>query len=384
MPKKICFIITSRAQYARCRPLIDLVNKDAYFELQIVVGGQAIMPKFGEVTVDMMNNGYKSVEKIYTIIEGGDNVAMAKTTGLTILEYTNILQRLNPGIVVIIGDRFEVLATTVASAYLNKIIAHIEGGDVSGTIDESVRHAVTKFAHLHFVTNDLSVKRVAQMGENPDHIYNVGSLDIEFLENAAAIKDFNFINNVGVGSVIDFGKPFLIIMQHPVTINEDNSKNIKITLEAVNDLGLQAIWFWPNIDAGTKEASNAIRSFREESDKDYNIRFITHLPADKFVNLLKRADCLVGNSSTGIKECSYLGIPVVDIGTRQSGRLAAENVIHVDYNSRQIIEAIKKQLARGRYPSSKIYYQPNTSRQIVEILKKVNPPLQKKFFMIFK
>lgn len=339
------------------------------------------MPKFGEVTVDMANNGYKSVERIYTIIEGGDNIAMAKTTGLTILEYTNILQRLDPDIVVIIGDRFEVLATTVASAYLNKIIVHIEGGDVSGTIDESVRHAVTKFAHLHFVTNDLSAKRVAQMGEDPNHIFNVGSLDIEFLENVPAVKDFSFANQIGVGSAIDFNKPYLMVMQHPVTTSEDNLKNIRITLAAVNNLGMQAIWFWPNIDAGTKEASNAIRSFREESQFDYNIRFITHLPAEQFINLLKNASCMVGNSSTGIKECSYLGIPVVNIGTRQSGRLCAENVCHVDYDAKQITEAIKSQLAKGRYPSSKIYHKLNTSRQIVEILKKTQPPIQKKFFM---
>lgn len=339
------------------------------------------MPKFGEVTVDMTNNGFKSVERIYTIIEGGDNIAMAKTTGLTILEYTNILQRLNPDIVVIIGDRFEVLATTVAAAYLNKIIVHIEGGDVSGTIDESVRHAVTKFSHLHFVTNDLSAKRVVQMGENPDHVYNVGSLDIEFLENVPEIKDFTFINQVGVGCDIDLNQPYLMVMQHPVTTSEDNLKNIKITLEAVNNLGRQAIWFWPNIDAGTKEASNAIRSFREESRSDYSIRFITHLPADQFISLLKSTSCLVGNSSTGIKECSYLGIPVINIGTRQSGRLCAENVCHVDYDAKQIIEAIKSQSAKGRYPSSKIYHKPNTSKQIVEILKKTEPPIQKKFFM---
>src|SRR3989339_1378443 len=203
MPKKICFIITSRAQYARCRPLIDLVNKDAYFELQIVVGGQAIMPKFGEVTVDMMNNGYKSVEKIYTIIEGGDNVAMAKTTGLTILEYTNILQRLNPGIVVIIGDRFEVLATTVASAYLNKIIAHIEGGDVSGTIDESVRHAVTKYAHIHFTTNEDSYNRVLKMGENPKNVFNVGSLDVEHISSTNKKLSQKVIDNTASGARLD-------------------------------------------------------------------------------------------------------------------------------------------------------------------------------------
>ena len=338
------------------------------------------MPKFGEVADEMKANGYKSIEKIYTVIEGGDNVAMAKTTGLTILEYTNILQRLDPDMVVIIGDRFEVLAVTIASAYLNKIIVHIEGGDVSGTIDESVRHAVTKFAHIHFVTNDLSAKRVARMGENPDYIHNVGSLDVEFLENAPVIKDLNFVNQLGVGSDIDITKPYLIVMQHPVTTGEDNLKNIQITLEAINDLGMPAVWFWPNIDAGTKEASNAIRTFREDN-QGYNIRFIVHLPGDKFINLLKGASCFVGNSSTGIKECSYLGIPVVNIGTRQSGRLCAESVAHVDYDSKKIIEAIKSQLAKGRYPSSKIYYKPNTSRQIVAVLKKANPPIQKKFFM---
>lgn len=379
MRKKICFIITSRAQYARTKLLMRLINQDPVFRLQVIVGGSALLRKYGEIISDLKNNSFHSVDKLYTTIEGGNNISMAKTTGLAMIEFTTSLQRLNPDIVIVIGDRFEVLAAVIAAAYLNKIVVHIEGGDVSGTIDESVRHAVTKFSHIHFVTNEFSKERLLKMGENPADIYNVGSLDIEFLNHLPDLSDFSFINKDGVGSKINFNQPFIIVIQHPVTTGEDNFKNVKETLKAVEEMGIQTIWFWPNIDAGTDDISWAIRTFRE-FHHSYKIRFITHLPPIKFINLLKRAVCLVGNSSAGIKECSYLGIPVVDIGTRQQDRLAAENVVNVGYNFQLIKEAIRAQLNHGPYPSSHIYFKEGTSKHIAEILKKAKPSIQKKFF----
>ncbi len=377
--KKVCFVITSRAQYARNKLLLRLLKNDPDFDLKIILGGSAILSKYGEVMSDLKKEGFDSVEELYVNIEGGNNISMAKTTGLSIFEFTNTFQRIKPDMVIIIGDRFEVLAAATAAAYMNIIIIHIEGGDVSGTIDESVRHAITKLSHIHFVTNNLSKNRLLRMGENPEYVYNVGSLDVEFLNYVPNLPDLLFVNEVGVGGKIDFNQPFIVVMQHPVTTGENNLKNIQETLDAVYELGVQAVWFWPNADAGESDMSRVLRTFRENYN-DYNIRFVTNLPTEKFINLLKRAGCLVGNSSAGIKECSFLGVPVVDIGSRQHNRLAAENVVNTSYNTQAIKEAILLQIKHGRYPQSRIYAQEDTSKKIVETLKKARPSVQKRFF----
>ena len=377
--RKICFVITDRAQYARNKLLLKLINEDSELDLHVIVGGAALLSKYGDVISDMVRNGFTSYDSLYTNVEGGDNISMAKTTGLAILEFTTSLQRHRPDIILIHGDRFEVLAAAIVAAYLNIIIGHIEGGDVSGTIDESVRHAVTKLSHIHFAANQSSMDRILKMGENPEHVHNTGSLDVEFLDHVPNISDLSFIDRFGVGAKINFNKPFIVVFQHPVTTGENNFKNIQITLQAINELGISAIWFWPNSDAGTSEMAHAIRNFREENSK-YKIRFVTHIPPEKFINILKRASCIVGNSSAGIKESSYLGLPVVNIGTRQQNRLAAENVVHVGYDIEEIKKAVRIQLKHGHYPSSDIYFREDTSQRIVDILKRSNPPVQKKFF----
>lgn len=377
--KKVCFVVTSRAQYARSEKLMDFLKDDDFFEIQVVVGGSALLRKYGEVVECLENKGFFSVDRLYTSIEGGDNITMAKTAGLTMLEFTTTLQRLNPEMVVLHGDRFEILAAAVSAAYLNKVIVHIEGGDITGTIDESVRHAITKLAHIHLATNEISKNRILRMGENPEHVYNVGSLDVEIINNILEINDFSFINKEGVGSVIDFSKQFVVVIQHPVTTGEKNMENIKQTLKAVYELGVQAIWFWPNTDAGTDDISHVIRVFREKFS-NHKMRFITHLSPEKFINLLKKSSCLVGNSSAGVKESSHLGLPVVNIGTRQQGRLKAGNVMDVDYNSEKIKDAVRFQLYHGFYPSSDIYSKWGTSELIARILKNANPSAQKKFF----
>jgi len=380
MKKKICYIITSRAQYARNKLLLKRIKNDPVFDLQVVVGGSALLNKYGEVISDLKKEGFKNIEEIYTSLEGGNNIAMAKTTGLAILEFTNVLQRLKPEMIVAVGDRFEVLAAAVAAAYLNIIICHIEGGDVSGTIDESVRHAITKLAHLHFATNDASKKRLLRMGENPDHVYDVGSLDIEFLDQAENVDNLQkVINKSGVGAKINLNRPFITVIQHPVTTGEDNFKNIGETLSAVHELGVQAIWFWPNADAGEAEMSHAIRKYREKHPNS-KIHFITHLPPKEFISLLKKTACLVGNSSSGVKECSYLGVPVVNIGTRQNNRLTAENLLNAGYRGAAIKAAIKKQIKHGPYGQSRIYFKLQTSRLIVDIIKNKKPSAQKIFF----
>lgn len=372
----------NRVHYARQKRLLSLLQKDPKIELQLVVGGSVLLDKYGERFLPAIEKeGFRVDDALYNVIEGGNHITMAKTAGLTALEFSNSLHKLNPDIVLIRGDRFEQLAIAMVAAYLNKTIAHIEGGDVTGTIDESVRHAITKLSHIHFVTNEAARKRVIQMGENPAYVFHVGSPDVEFAATITKRVNPDAINGVGAGHVIDFKKPYAMVMFHPVTTEKENRTHTETLLETVDAIGIQTVWFWPNSDAGTNEMAKAIRIYRENGKlKNNNIRFVTDILPEHFITLLRGASVLIGNSSAGIKESSYLGVPVVNIGTRQNNRLKGPNVRDVGYESKEIARAIKDQLTHGRYTASNIYFKPNTSAKIVEVLSSIPLQTQKKFY----
>jgi len=379
--RRICFPITSRAYYGRSQLLIKKLHAHPDLELELMLGGSILLDKYSRhVAEEIEAGGFAISASLFNVIEGGNHVAMAKTACLTALEFTNGLHALDPDIVVICGDRFEQLAIAMAAAYLNKTIVHIEGGDVSGSIDESVRHAITKLSHIHFVTNGDAERRVLAMGEDPRYVFNVGSLDVEIASRVETDITNERLNRYGVGHEVDIMRPFLTVIQHPVTTEADNRRHLEATFRAVAALGVPAVWFWPNPDAGTGEMSEMLRHAREHHETATDqMRFITNLPADEFVALLKHTSCVVGNSSAGIKECSYLGTPVVNIGGRQQGRLNAENVVHVGYESNEIAGAVRSQLRHGRYASSSIYYRPNASQSIVDALASIELYTQKRF-----
>ena len=380
--RSICFPITSRIHYARQKRLLEKLRSHPKINLQLIVGGSVLLDKYGERFFPaIQKDGFRVDEVLFNVVDGGSNIAMAKTAGLTALEFSNSLHKLNSHVVLIRGDRFEQLAIAMVAAYLNKTIAHIEGGDVSGTIDESVRHAITKLAHLHFVTNEDSRRRVIQMGENPRSVFNVGSPEVEFASLVDPKNDGRIVNKAGTGPQIDVQKPFLMVLQHPVTTASNNRRNTETLLQAIDALNMPVAWFWPNSDAGTNEIAKAIRIYREQGKiKNNKIRFVTDLLPEDFIGLLRKASILIGNSSSGIKEASYFGTPVVNIGTRQQGRLRGPNVMDVGFQRLAIIQSIKKQLEHGRYPPSHIYYKFDTSEIIVKILSKAKLQSQKKFF----
>ncbi len=379
--RRICFPITSRAYYGRSQLLIRKLHQHPDVELELMLGGSILLDKYSRhVADDIKEGGFTISASLFNVIEGGNHVAMAKTACLTALEATNSLYTADPDIVVICGDRFEQLAIAMAAAYLNKTIAHIEGGDLTGSIDESVRHAITKLAHIHFVTNDDARRRVLAMGEDPGYVFNTGSLDVERAGCVDADITTAELSTYGVGHDVDVTAPFLAVIQHPVTTEADNRQHLETTFRALASLDMPIVWFWPNHDAGTGEMAEVLRHFREHHEAaTEKMRFITNVPADQFVALLKRAACVVGNSSAGIKECSFLGTPVVDIGGRQQGRLSAENVIRAGYDVDEIRDAVRRQLAHGRYAPSHIYFKPNASQSMVDVLTRVELYTQKRF-----
>ena len=379
--RRICFPFTSRAYYGRSQLLIRKLQDHPGLDLQLMLGGSILLDKYSRhIADDIDAGGFTISTSLFNVIEGGNHVAMAKTACLTALEFTNGFHAADPDIVVICGDRFEQLAIAMAAAYLNKTIAHIEGGDVTGSIDESVRHAITKLAHLHFVTNDDAHRRVLAMGEDPNYVFTTGSLDVEVASTVKIEITSAVLNGYGVGHEVDVSEPFLLVIQHPVTTERDNRQHLEETLRAVSAIDLPVIWIWPNPDAGTGEMADSLRHFREnEPDAVRKMRFITDVPVDEFIALLKVAACLIGNSSAGIKECSYLGTPVVNLGARQQGRLHADNVLHAGDHSAEILAAVRRQIAHGRYAPSNLYYRPGASQMMVDVLAGVDLYTQKRF-----
>src|SRR5262245_43780391 len=229
-------------------------------------------------------------------------------------------------------------------------------------------------------SSDLAYRRVVTMGEDPKYVFNTGSLDVEVAAAVTTELTNERINSYGVGHSVDITRPFLTVIQHPVTTETDNRRHLETTMQAIGELDMPAIWFWPNSDAGTGEMAESLRHSRERhaaiTDK---IRFITNVPVDEFIALLKHTACVVGNSSAGIKECSFLGTPVVDIGARQQGRLNGDHVVHTAYDAGEIVGAVRAQLRRGRYAPSHIYYKPDASQTIVDHLATVGLYTQKRF-----
>jgi UDP-hydrolysing UDP-N-acetyl-D-glucosamine 2-epimerase len=380
--RRICFPITSRAYYGRSQLLIKKLHDHPGVDLELMLGGSILLDKYSRhIADDIEAGGFTISTSLFNVIEGGNHVAMAKTACLTALEFTNGFHAADPDIVVICGDRFEQLAIAMAAAYLNKTIAHIEGGDVTGSIDESVRHAITKLAHVHFVTNDDARRRVLAMGEDPSYVFNTGSLDVEVAAQLTSAISNDTLNGYGVGDAIDVTRPFVVVIQHPVTTEADNGAHLEETLAAMSALDLPMVWIWPNPDAGTGEMAERLRHFRERGHRAaHAMRFITDVPVADFIALLRVAACLIGNSSAGIKECSYLGTPVVNIGGRQKGRLHAANVVHVGYDRTDIAAAARRQVAHGAYAASDVYYRPGVSDTIVGILAGIELYTQKRFF----
>lgn len=382
--KKICVVITDKAQLSRLLPLLFELKKSAHFKLQIIIGGGALTYRFGNVLDELRDHGFRPNVAIPTVIDGGahgDHLAMAKTAALGMLEFATAFDNLDPDMIVVRGDRFEILPIATAAAYLNKILVHIEGGDVTGSIDESARHAVTKLAHVHFVTNRQSYDNVIRLGESKQSVFNVGSLDVDFLRRLKFVKklDSRIVNDHGVGATLDLSQTFVVVMQNPVTTEaREARRQVTETLTAIHTMGVQAVWIWPNLDAGSDAISKKMREWQIRYNGRHAVRFIRYLGPEDFINVLNQSAVVVGNSSTGIKESSWLGIPAVNIGSRQQGRLRAKNVIDVGYDTKEITSALADQLKKGRYARSTIYGDGSAARTIVTILRSFKPSLQKK------
>jgi len=386
--KKICVFLGSRANYSSLKSIMTNIKSSNKLELILIVGASALLDKYGEIVNYIENDGFYVNDKIFMIVEGETPETMAKSTGLGIIELSRVFMKYQPDYTIIVGDRFEMLAATIASAYNNIPIAHTMGGEVSGSIDESIRHAITKFAHLHFPANELARERIIQMGEDERYIFNFGCprIDIvkEVLEEPCHKDDINkFIRKEGVGDVFNLDNDFLLVSQHSITTEYGQGKQqISNTLKAVreisNENNIPVIVLWPNADAGSDDIATGIRIFREKY-KDNNFHFFKNLPLEYYIWLMDKTSCLIGNSSSGVREGAFIGTPVVNVGSRQEGRARSENVFDTDYNFTNIKAAIIKQIKHGKYKSDDLYGNGDAGKKITQILEKIQIKVQKKF-----
>jgi UDP-hydrolysing UDP-N-acetyl-D-glucosamine 2-epimerase len=378
--RKICIVIGSRANYSSIKSAMRAVRDHPDLELQLVLGASALLDRYGAVANLVRADGFEPMAEVHMLIEGETPATMAKSTGLGLLELPTIFGRLAPDFVLTVGDRFETMATALAAAYMNIPLAHTMGGEVSGTIDESIRHAVTKFAHVHFPASEDAGERIIRLGERREDVHVVGCPRIDLVAEILAKDGLSAPTDIfseGVGDIFDLNRPFLLLSQHPVTTEYGSGKaQIAETLKAASEVGLPAIVLWPNPDAGSEDVAAGIRRWREKGLAD-NMHFFKNLPIETYVRLMRHTACLVGNSSSGIREGAYIGTPVVNIGTRQQRRLAGSNVAHVPHDAAAIRKAIERQLEHGRYPMEPIYGAGKAGEKIAEILSKKSVNAQK-------
>jgi len=376
--RKIAVVITARPSYSRVKTVLEAIQNHSDLELQLVVAASALLDRYGSAVNYIEKDGFTIAARVFNVLEGENLTAAAKTTGIGILELSTVFDNLKPDVVVTVADRFETMATAIAASYMNIPLAHIQGGEVTGNIDEKVRHSITKLADYHFVASESAKERVIKLGENPDFVFNTGcpSIDLakQVKENSTTLPFDPYEKYGGVGAKPDLSQGYLVVMQHPVTNEyQDSRKHIEATLQAVYQLNRPTLWFWPNVDAGADGTSTGIRAFRETHLLP-NVHFFKNMEGKDFLHLLNHADCLIGNSSVGIRECAYLGVPVVNIGSRQNRRDRGANVIDVAYDEASIKNAIENQISNKTKITSEVYGGGNAGELIADLLEKL--PIQ--------
>ena len=380
--RKICVVVTARPSYSRIKTALRAIADHDDLELQLIVAASALLDRYGNAIDQIKADGFDIDRQVFMVLEGENPTSMAKTTGLGLLELATALHDLRPDAVVTVADRYETLATAVAAAYMNLPLVHVQGGEVTGSIDEKVRHAVTKLADLHLVSTEGARERVIRMGEDERFVHVTGCPSIDL---AAEILpdprlDFDPIEKYGgVGERLDLDDGYVVVMQHPVTTEYEASReHVLETLHAVHDLDRPTLWFWPNVDAGADGTSGGIRNFRERVQPQ-NLHFFKNMAPIDFLRLLYNSKCIVGNSSVGIRECSYLGVPAVNIGSRQDGRERGANVIDVDYDRAEIAAAVNEHLGRsGERPRDELYGTADAGPRIADVLATAELRFEKK------
>lgn len=378
--RKICVVVASRANYGRVKSLMRAIQEHPDLELQLIVGASVMLYRFGKAIDIIKDDGFEPDRTIYYVVEGETLSTQAKSTGLGVIEMATAFDDLKPDMVVTVADRFETMSTAISASYLNIPLVHIQGGEISGNIDEKVRHAITKLSDIHFPATEQSRNRLINMGEMPEYIFNYGCPGMDTLNNNdLSISDDAMDKYGGVGHSVNWAEPYILMVQHPVTTSYgEGLKQVNAVLHALKKVqGYQKIVLWPNIDAGTDDVSKGLRVFREKN-KELPFHFFRNFSPEDYARVLANAHCAVGNSSSFIREGSFLGVPVVLVGGRQEGREHGANVILSDYNEGEIYQKTIDQLSIGKLQQEPIFGNGNAGTLMVEKLSTIDLNIHKR------
>jgi UDP-hydrolysing UDP-N-acetyl-D-glucosamine 2-epimerase len=356
--RHIAIVITARPSYARIKTVIQCLQTESRVRLSVITAASATVERIGAVTDIIRRECRVEVIEVNSLTEGSGSSPMALTTASLLSQLTAVFGAIRPDVVVTIADRHETIATAIAATYSGIPLAHVQGGEVSGNIDERVRHAITKLADLHLVASISAHDNVLRLGEEPSTIIRTGcpSIDVAKVARDRGQLDFNVFERYGgVGERIDLSGGYLVVLHHSVTTETSRARrHTEDLLQAIVKSELPTLWFWPNVDAGADGTSKAIRSFRE-SQGTPRIHFFKNMTPEDFLVVVNNSIGLIGNSSTGVRECSFLGVHAVDIGSRQAGRERGANVIHIESDVREILDAISSLRERERPTASTLY-----------------------------
>ena len=361
-----------RSDYDIMSSVFRAIKNHPNLELRLIVTGAHLSEEYGNTIDDIYNDGFEIEEKIESLISGDALSSRVKGLGVQLQGLVQSVDRIKPDFLLVLGDREESITTALVGAYMNIPVAHLCGGDRAiGNVDDQVRHAVTKLAHLHFVTNNESAMRVAKMGEQAFRIFNVGNPGLDRLVEIPSL-DSNQLSN-RLNFLIEDKEPLILLIQHVISSETNEAyKQMRETLEAIQDLKIKTILTYPNSDAGGQQMIRAIKEF----DHLPFLHIAKNIPRLEFINLMRRASCMIGNSSAGILEAPLLKLPVINIGNRQRGRLHSENVEFVSHNKLEIIFAIKKAIYNQTYRDivsrcSNPYGDGKSSKRIADILSSI-------------
>jgi UDP-hydrolysing UDP-N-acetyl-D-glucosamine 2-epimerase len=370
-------VLVDRANYGRLKPVMTAIDRHPRLELQTVVGGTMVLARFDQPMQLVTEHGFRVDGTVYMELEGSTPVTMAKSVGVGIVEFSSEFRRLQPDLVLIIGDRFEALSATIAAAYMNLCVVHLQGGEVSGSIDESARHAITKFAHYHVPSTRRAAENLVRMGERPDSILTIGCPSSDLARSVHCRPAPRLLNARGAGCEIDPDKPYQLVVFHPITTElGDQQQQTWALLSALDELANQTVLLWPNIDAGSDHISKTIRVFRDRYRPQWLRTRITFAPED-YLSVLKHAACAIGNSSSFVRDASFFGTPVVLVGDRQNQRERDAHVAQVNPMRDEIAEAVRRQLAHGRYAPSSLYGDGHVAARVADLLATLTPYVQK-------
>jgi UDP-hydrolysing UDP-N-acetyl-D-glucosamine 2-epimerase len=381
MMRRIAVFTGTRAEYGLLYWLLRELKESTSVDLQLIVSGMHLSPEFGDTWKTIVQDGFDIDAKVEMLLSSDSPVGVVKSIGLGVIGFADALERLKPDCLVILGDRYEALAIAQSAMIMRVPIAHLHGGEITeGAFDDAIRHSITKMSYLHFVATDVYRKRVIQLGESPDRVFNVGAIGLEHFNRAPVMT----LEELSVSLNFELNAPFFLVTYHPVTLEgEDPSQSFSALLSALDLFPLhQVIITYPNADNGGRAIIPLIEAYADRYPD--RVKAIPSLGARRYHSALKHALVVVGNSSSGIIEAPSLGVPSIDIGIRQQGRLAAESVLHCAPHTQAIEEAINTASSQAFREMSQNTVNPygngHTVERIVEILTTATMQPTKSFF----